>query len=69
MKDEDIKAVLTVRMQSLPSTITAKYVLPFKSVKSAWEELRKWIGPETIYIELRDMATGMTYSWSGVVRR
>lgn len=69
MRDEDIKAVLTVRTQSLPSTIAAKYVLPFKSVENAWEELRGWIGPDTIYIELRDTATGAVYSWNGGLRR
>lgn len=69
MEGKDIKAVLTVRRQSLSDTIATKYVLPFKSVEDAWEELREWMAPETIYIELRDMATGMTYSWSGGPRQ
>ena len=69
MDDKGIKAVLTVRRQSLSDTIATKYVLPFKSVEDAWEELREWMSPETIYIELRDMATGMTYSWSGGPRQ
>lgn len=69
MDDKGIKAVLTVRRQSLSDTIATKYVLPFKSVEDAWEELREWMAPETIYIELRDMATGMTYSWSGGPRQ
>lgn len=69
MDDKDIKAVLTVRMQPLSDTIATKYVLPFKSVEDAWEELKRWMAPETIYIELRDMATGMTYSWSGWPRQ
>lgn len=69
MRDEGIKAVLIVRRQVLSDTIATKYILPFGSAEAAWEELRGWIGPETIYIELRDMATGMTYSWSGGARR
>lgn len=69
MEGEDIKAVLTVRRQALSDTIATKYVLPFRSVETACEELGKWMGPETIYIELRDLSTGMTYSWSGGARR
>ena len=69
MEGKDIKAILTVRRQSLSDTIATKYVLPFKSIEDAWKELREWMVPETIYIELRDMATGMTYSWSGGPRQ
>lgn len=69
MKDEDVKAVLTVRTQPLSGTIANRYALPFMSVEKAWEELRKWMGPETIYIELRDTDTGAVYSWSGGARR
>lgn len=69
MRDEDIKAVLTVRTQPLSGTIASRYALPFRSVEKAWEELREWMGPETIYIELRDMDTGAVYSWNGGLRR
>ena len=69
MEGKDIKAVLTVRRQSLSDTIATKYVLPFKSIEDAWKELREWMAPETICIELRDMTTGMTYSWSGGPRQ
>lgn len=69
MDDKGIKAVLTVRRQSLSDTIATKYVLPFKSVEDAWGELREWMAPETIYIELRDIAAGAVYSWNGGRRR
>lgn len=69
MEGEDVKAILTVRRQSLSDTIATKYVLPFENVEDAWEELRKWMAPETIYIELRDLTTGGTFSWVGGKRR
>ena len=69
MEGEDTKAILTVRRQALSGTVPATYTLRFSSAKQAWEELQKWMGPETIYIELRDLTTGETFSWMGGKRR
>jgi hypothetical protein len=69
MEGNDCKAILRVRRQPLPGTLPAEYALPFGSAEKAWEELGKWMGPETVYIELRDLVTGETFSWNGGKRR
>ncbi len=69
MDDNDRKAFLRVRRQAMLGTLPAEFTIPFESAETAWEELGKWMGPETVYIELRDLTTGETFSWNGGKRR
>lgn len=69
MESNGFKAFLTVRRQALPGTLPTEYALPFPSAEKAWEELGKWMGPETVYIELRDLTAGEAFSWNGGKRR
>ena len=64
-----MSATIIVRKQNLPGTLPTRHVVPFRDASEAWREIGHLMGPDTVYIELSDSATGEVFSWVGGKRK